>query len=1129
MANEFKASNGIITPIIKLNASTTSAAPLSIPHGSAPSSPVNGDVWTTTDGAYARINGVTEKFNTISGDEVTKTYVDSNDFINLYPKAGLDYGDNELPVYSDYKFGLGAWSTNSFSYIDSRANHVVFFHARTPLYKYNVFRAYKISAHADFLYDNDPVSLNGLNSGEYVRAMFNMGTNFALLQLASDTTFAQTRVVIAKTNGSSKWSDWTLAYDVTSLASGTYNFSLVSTTSGDRILRLTYTGTTTVLDVYSTSLTLLRSQTLYTRDTDVDFTDNSGSGKTGASISFGYNPWSIAHTFTWNPFSQRLHQINAGYYAQTLASGAKQGVGYGLTIAWYVPAEWLANGTSSPYNLIPIKSGTYRYRAYSDSTWNTRDGGMSTDISSSGNPATIVTDDYTGNLHITTHGTWTSTSAGNVSIFSNNIVNTITRSDSSFDDSLVASAGLSIPDSSPWSKGFSASTVISIGNQISFTGTSTQYGSKLIYAKFSTTNFNSVGNTNNTLILDNTTAIIGPSFPSTITSTTSGLFGTTVLSGGTPVYYWCYPGKNVHTSVADGPDKVWTETSVAVPDIPDTIGATTSLVFHNTIVWNGSTSTPVFWALVKSNGTTYYMAKCQSSTWTIPGSSIMVSELATGNTTRGDTAYSATAGIGAVLLTESGRFIFHFQVPHVGGTVFYVSTYNTSDNTNSVSSWNQFNSKTGGNAGTYVSANGYGGASAGYSSTLGYYVAGTTSSYDALYIVSSKDVTGSGAEISENTWYTTASSRYEKWLTVQSTVGLVATLMSYPLEIGGYYLIVPTTTITLSANTTNYVYITKTDTDRTSVEVTAQTYKLPSSFKRLLIAEITTDSSNILSSITYAFSGNGLPTQTNNQDKVLMTDGKYSYWSDIPLPNQIVAVDNTYANAMLLSGPTRSNDATGDTWIFADSKGSDSNKYGIKHNQASNYIEFWGGNTATSYVDLTNGAILASGPIIVSSGTSSFTQRKFEGTSAYNVFSGWDDNGVYMDNNSNIRGYRWSRSSGATTLMTLDASGNLTATGDITAFSDERLKSNIATIQNPLEIIKGIKGVSYDRIDTGESSMGVIAQDLLPDLSVLVKETNDGTLSVNYNGLSAVFIEAIKELTIQVEQLKQEIKKLKGE
>jgi hypothetical protein len=40
-------------------AGTTSVSSLRIPHGSAPTSPVNGDIWTTTSGLFVRINGVT--------------------------------------------------------------------------------------------------------------------------------------------------------------------------------------------------------------------------------------------------------------------------------------------------------------------------------------------------------------------------------------------------------------------------------------------------------------------------------------------------------------------------------------------------------------------------------------------------------------------------------------------------------------------------------------------------------------------------------------------------------------------------------------------------------------------------------------------------------------------------------------------------------------------------------------------------------------------------------------------------------------------------------------------------------------------------------------------------------------
>lgn len=47
------------TSYLTLGAATTSLSSLNVPHGTAPSSPVNGDVWTTTSGMYARINGST--------------------------------------------------------------------------------------------------------------------------------------------------------------------------------------------------------------------------------------------------------------------------------------------------------------------------------------------------------------------------------------------------------------------------------------------------------------------------------------------------------------------------------------------------------------------------------------------------------------------------------------------------------------------------------------------------------------------------------------------------------------------------------------------------------------------------------------------------------------------------------------------------------------------------------------------------------------------------------------------------------------------------------------------------------------------------------------------------------------
>ena len=61
--------------------------------------------------------------------------------------------------------------------------------------------------------------------------------------------------------------------------------------------------------------------------------------------------------------------------------------------------------------------------------------------------------------------------------------------------------------------------------------------------------------------------------------------------------------------------------------------------------------------------------------------------------------------------------------------------------------------------------------------------------------------------------------------------------------------------------------------------------------------------------------------------------------------------------------------------------------------------------------------------------------------------------------------------------------GTITASGDITAFSDERLKSDIETIDNALDKVMNMRGVSYAK--QAEKGIGVIAQEIekvLPEL-----------------------------------------------
>ena len=102
----------------------------------------------------------------------------------------------------------------------------------------------------------------------------------------------------------------------------------------------------------------------------------------------------------------------------------------------------------------------------------------------------------------------------------------------------------------------------------------------------------------------------------------------------------------------------------------------------------------------------------------------------------------------------------------------------------------------------------------------------------------------------------------------------------------------------------------------------------------------------------------------------------------------------------------------------------------------------------------------------------------------------------------------------------IDVTGSILASGNITAYSDIRLKKDIAVISNPLDVVAGINGVKYTEIKTGKRRTGVIAQAVREVIPEAVLEDAEGMLSVDYGNLVGVCIEAIKELKAEIEELK---------
>jgi hypothetical protein len=123
--------------------------------------------------------------------------------------------------------------------------------------------------------------------------------------------------------------------------------------------------------------------------------------------------------------------------------------------------------------------------------------------------------------------------------------------------------------------------------------------------------------------------------------------------------------------------------------------------------------------------------------------------------------------------------------------------------------------------------------------------------------------------------------------------------------------------------------------------------------------------------------------------------------------------------------------------------------------------------------------------------------------------------GLDSDNVFRIGGW-----SAASNRLQMDMSGNLTMAGNVTAYSDERLKSNIKTIEGAVDTVKALRGVTFEK--DGKDGLGVIAQEVQKVLPELVHESGE-YLSVAYGNMVGLLIEAIKEQQKQIDELKAKL------
>jgi len=143
-------------------------------------------------------------------------------------------------------------------------------------------------------------------------------------------------------------------------------------------------------------------------------------------------------------------------------------------------------------------------------------------------------------------------------------------------------------------------------------------------------------------------------------------------------------------------------------------------------------------------------------------------------------------------------------------------------------------------------------------------------------------------------------------------------------------------------------------------------------------------------------------------------------------------------------------------------------------------------------------------------------------------YTGSNPGVAFVVGNGDIDSSNGLAGSNSSNAFIVNYDGSATLAGDLTVNSDARLKSNIVTLGSTLSKLLLIDGKSYTmKSNENVEKIGLLAQDVLAAFPELVKKggDEDGTLSVNYQGLIPVLINAIKEQQEQINVLKALINK----
>jgi len=266
----------------------------------------------------------------------------------------------------------------------------------------------------------------------------------------------------------------------------------------------------------------------------------------------------------------------------------------------------------------------------------------------------------------------------------------------------------------------------------------------------------------------------------------------------------------------------------------------------------------------------------------------------------------------------------------------------------------------------------------------------------------------------------------------------------------------------------------------------------------------------------------------------------------------IVAVQNSLRSVINNENVVLQATGTGITTSATDFQVDDGNSLRLADDDGSNYIAFTAPATVASNVTLTFPATAGTdGYALVTDGNGvlsweetgvSITERSAaddnpyyitmtdQTTGAETILSIASDRFSFVPNPGlltvNSVAVSSNTASSNTTSGALVVTGGVGIGGQMTAVSivetsSIALKENIEPIENGLESVLKLCGVTYDRKDSGEHESGLIAEwveEVLPEL--VTRDDQDKVVGIKYTKLTSYLIEAIKTLKLEIDELK---------